>query len=673
MLGRICLSTLLLAVLVSSLVYQQASATHEAGSGQESKKESVQPNKFSLTVLSDPPILFIEGSGEYTQGTTVTTGKAPELFRGYKFVGWQVDGQWYAGNPVTIRMDKDHRAVAVYTGVQNLMPITIDTIPRVTNVIVDGTVYLSSELPLKFDWPLRTRHEITIENTEIEEGLSTRYVFDKWTDLSKEQRRIIYVEEDMNLRALFETQYYLKIISENGKTKGSGWYDKGQSVDFSVSQTEVIDENDSSHRYVFAGWDDGDYRNSPKNFITIDKPTTVKAIWKEQYWFNLTSSIPEIPVPGGGWYDKGQKVALILDQEFESDSVDTKYVFGRWASRGQFPVVISDAKSNYASITMDKPYTVEVEWKKSYLLNVVSPYGRTTGTGYYEEGTYAEVSVTSKEVVTESNKIKTVFSGWDFGKAAIGSEQKAQPGKSKQDSPLGTTGEQKAQPGKSQQDTQPGTSKQTSQNTKAMLDQNSQNTKVKVDRPMTITAKWKEQYYLDVVSTQGKVSGSGWYDKGQLANIAIEPPSVPLGQWVKHSFDRWSGDYEGNSMKANVIMDKPKAVKAEWKEDYSPGIVNTTIMAGAGIAGVMVYRRKRNNGNGSGRLSVDFGKFPFRLGEPESKSILKHISDGVKHVFPENKKRIFKMDKTFMMDKTGNFHNKKRVFRIGQELPGKDY
>ena len=30
--------------------------------------------------------------------------------------------------------------------------ITIDTVPRVGNVVVDDMLYLSSELPLRFDW-----------------------------------------------------------------------------------------------------------------------------------------------------------------------------------------------------------------------------------------------------------------------------------------------------------------------------------------------------------------------------------------------------------------------------------------------------------------------------------------------------------------------------------------
>ena len=106
------------------------------------------------------------------------------------------------------------------------------------------------------------------------------------------------------------------------------------------------------------------------------------------------------------------------------------------------------------------------------------------------------------------------------------------------------------------------------------------------DRPLNVTANWKTQYYLAVESVEGgMVTGTGWYDVGKLARISIQTTSIPEGFWSSNNFDRWIGDYEGDSAYATVIVNKPKTVIAEWKQDSTPGIYNSLILAGLAAAG----------------------------------------------------------------------------------------
>ena len=51
----------------------------------------------------------------------------------------------------------------------DLRSITIDTIPRVGDLIVDGNLYMSTELPLKFEWNVGTKHNIGIAEEEVKE------------------------------------------------------------------------------------------------------------------------------------------------------------------------------------------------------------------------------------------------------------------------------------------------------------------------------------------------------------------------------------------------------------------------------------------------------------------------------------------------------------------------
>jgi hypothetical protein len=206
---------------------------------------------------------------------------------------------------------------------------------------------------------------------------------------------------------------------------------------------------------------------------------------------------------------------------------------------------------------MNEPYVIEAKYKKAYLVNVWTPYGSAVGSGFYPEGEVAEISITQTEVVLEPNRIKTVFSGWDTHGARtmdFGSE----------DPVMGA-----ANPGV-------------------------QNLMLFVDGPTNVNANWKTQYYLDVQSADGTVEGSGWYDYGRLVPITAKMPSKPTGTWTSNSFAGWTGDYDGTSPNGRVIMNEPKTVIAEWKEDNTPGIFNSIILAGVGGIAILIYSKTRN-------------------------------------------------------------------------------
>ncbi|MEM2760943.1 MAG: hypothetical protein QXU32_09410 [Nitrososphaerales archaeon] len=593
---RLFLSLLLVPVFIVSIGYQQVSADHNDDHTLTTTKQ-----KFSLAVLSYPNILYIDGSGIYDEGRVVTTGKAPLEWKGYKFVGWQVNGQWYADNPVTLRMDRNHKAVANYVYEGDIRKITIDTLPRIANVVVDGKLYLPTELPLKFEWSLNSKHTISIDDS-VKENTGTRYVFDTWNDLNREKSRTLIVDNDIDLKAVFKVQHYLKLISEYGRVQGSGWYNEGSIVEFSVSPTEVIDENNAGIRYVFNGWDDGDYRNSATNTIAIEKPLTIRASWKQQYKLELVSSIPALDVRGSGWYDRGEKVALIAEKEFNANSIDTKYVFGRWVSQGYNPVVIDNAYSNYASLTMNDPYTIGAEWNKAYYVNVITPYGTARGSGYYTEGTYADISIATKEVEIDKNRVRVVFAGWDVKGSELSTSSGIADGfKLLHADDL--SGLELIKP-----ETGSGSNSGAGSNS-AVTDQTAQNLKIRVMGPTVVTAKWQDQYYLSLSTSQGKVSGAGWYDNGQVAKIGVESPASPPGLWSRYMFDGWSGDHVGDSASANVIMNKPKNVTAEWREDYTPGVMNSMIVGGVGAASAVMYRRSKKNGNVNGHGNGNHNRY----------------------------------------------------------------
>ncbi len=219
-----------------------------------------EAGEHHLSVKSEPNIIFIGGAGFYAPGSSVTL-EAPEKWQEYTFVGWKIDGRWADGNPAIIRMDSGHSAVAVYS--KDIGgSIIVDSIPRISEITVDGTIYLPDELPVSFSWLDGSKHIIS-SPAFIKESPETRYVFDSWKDKSIEKDRTVTIGPDtQEFIVLFKTQHMLKTITEYGTVTGGGWQDEGNTATFELESDNVLDKKDDNIRYVFESWDMGDYVNS---------------------------------------------------------------------------------------------------------------------------------------------------------------------------------------------------------------------------------------------------------------------------------------------------------------------------------------------------------------------------------------------------------------------------
>lgn len=515
---------------------------------------SAQSDVHHLTVKANPNIIFIDGSGDYKAGATVTLDGAPLTWREYSFVGWQIDGRWSTDNPLVVTMDRSHTAEAVYEKTGVIGGVIIDTIPRISEVTVDGTIYLPNELPLSFNWATNSQHVIGLQ-AAVKEGFDTRYVFDSWKDQNQVLLRTVLVGEGDEYIALYKTQHNLKAITDHGLVIGSGWHDAGSTVQFEVDSKIIESDSDDNVRYVFNGWDKGDYQKSTQNSIDFVSPTTIRADWKEQYKLTLQTNVPDYIVAGGGWNPVGKSVTLIAEQEFDSDDSDVKYVFEKWISKGSNPVAIANAHEASTTITMDAPYTIMAKYKESYRVNVWTPFGAASGGGFYTKGTVAEIQISSSAIGIDEDEIRKVFTGWNYGNARTmdfdGASELDPEGK-----PIG-----------------------------------GQNLLVFVDGPVNVTAGWKTQYFLDVESDEGKSKGEGWYDVGKVARFWVKEATTTPGFWTAYTFVKWSGDHEGSDTHSQIIMNTPKVVIAQWKEDNTPGILNSLILAGVGVTGIIVYSK----------------------------------------------------------------------------------
>ena len=517
-------------------------------------------SQYVLRVKSDPNILFIGGGGLYNAGVSVTLKNAPEIWQDYKFVGWKIDGIWTSENPPTIRMERNHEAVAVYEKSQS-GKIIIDAIPRIAEITIDGTIYLPPELPVSFDWESGSEHIISVQEI-VKESTNTRYVFDLWKDNHPSNSRKILVDsDDSDFIALFETQHFFKPITEYGQILGGGWQNEGSTVNFEVESDIVIDKKNENIRYIFDSWNGGDYQNLPANSIDLEKYTTVKASWDKQYKLQIKTNVPGYDLFGTGWYNVGRQVVLIAEEEYESDDANIKYAFEKWVSRGPNPIIIPNAHKATTTITVNFPYVLEAQYAKSYRVNVWTQYGDAEGAGFYKEGDIATIKMKKTEIEVKKKQIRKVFDGWNtYGARTLN---------------LGDVEDLDLK------------------NVGAV---GNQNLLLFVNGPTNVTTNWRTQFYLDVQTSEAKAKGSGWYDLGRMVPISVSTPSTPPGMWSMYKFDRWVGDIDSTSLKERVIMNQPKTVIAEWREDNTPGIINSLILAGAiGVAAIVFTKTRKSN------------------------------------------------------------------------------
>ena len=427
----------------------------------------------------------------------------------------------------------DETFIAIFRKVK-VHRVTVNTYPGPTFIMVDGLLYLPTDLPLTFEWAENSTHNISITSNIVYGQPGTRYVFERWNDGSTETSRNITVSRDEALTAIFKTQYHLTVLSPYGEPEGQGWYDADAIVSFKVKPYDRITEGKS--RFAFNRWDKGFSPWSPENSIYLSSPLTVSAKWKKQYWLDVSSSVEGIPVSGSGWYDEGEKVTIRTVKMWEVEKNRHKYVFSRWTSLGENFAAIADPESPVTTLVMDNFYSVRAEWVEEWYLKINSSYGEIENEGYYPANSTVKVSV--KPIIElDEGRCRVVFTGWE------GSINSTKP-----------------------------------------------EVMILMDGFKTLNAKWKKQYFLNIVSEHGGVDGGGWYDEGSTARFSAR--KVIDGGWgVKYVFVGWSGDTLISSSEGSVVMDEPKTIVAVWRTDYTNLYLNIVVIVGVISAFALVVKK----------------------------------------------------------------------------------
>jgi uncharacterized repeat protein (TIGR02543 family) len=185
---------------------------------------------------------------------------------------------------------------------------------------------------------------------------------------------------------------------------GGGSFTQGGSATFSVSQNIV--QQSAGTRYVFTGWT-GDYVGTGlSGSVIMTGPKTVTANFQLQYYLTVSITPATLSTPGGsGWYNASSTVNLQVPSSTITGTPGSRLMFGGWRVDG------STLDGLTAQITMNAPHTAVAQFKQQYYLRVISDRGTTSGEGWYDAGSTAQVSVTTPESSTFG--VKDVFAGWN--------------------------------------------------------------------------------------------------------------------------------------------------------------------------------------------------------------------------------------------------------------------
>ena len=103
----------------------------------------------------------------------------------------------------------------------------------------------------------------------------------------------------------------------------------------------------------------------------------------------------------------------------------------------------------------------------------------------------------------------------------------------------------------------------------------------------------KDQYYLQVVSEHGTVTGHGWHDFGSEATVSVKPTNQFPIDYISDGSEgiQWT---ETDGYFTTVLMDSPKTLVVKWKADYNQlFMVGATAAFAFGLAAVMQRKKAR--------------------------------------------------------------------------------
>ena len=385
----------------------------------------------------------------------------------------------------------------------------VDSLPASRQVEVNGTVFTA---PFTF-WCIQG-FPFTLHAPSPQEVGTTRFVFLLWSDTGA-QTHTASCDQPVNYTAIFGTERLVSVttapegleVTVDGTTgiaPQAYWWGEGSSHEL-IAPTP---QGTGPTRYAFASWSDGGAR---RHNVSVSGPRTYTADFATEHRVQIDSDPPgrEIRVDGVPyalpqtfWWAPSPTRSLTVASP-QAGLPGEQFLFEAW----------SDGAPRNHTLSVTGPMNLTATFRQQFRLTATSPYGTPYCDApgcWYDAGDTAALQMNP------------------FESGALGVRYRF----------LAWTGDVN--------DTRPVVP-------------------VLMDRPRTTVATWATEYWLQVISVLGSVSGEGWYSAGSVANFSVVRSELSA-DGKSYRFVRWTGDVNSTNVRGSFLMDGPKTAIANWEE-----------------------------------------------------------------------------------------------------------
>ncbi len=185
-----------------------------------------------------------------------------------------------------------------------------------------------------------------------------------------ENRTTVGMYGNVTEEAQWGVQYYVGVNSGYGSASGSGWYDSGSTVNFSV--LDNVSAIGYGARALFENWSTGS--KDTRSHMEVDGSEEITANWQVQYEVNLTTQYGR--ASGDGWYDNGSALGISLSEPYVQINQSSRIGFASWS--GEY-------NQSNQTVIVAKPLFLTAEYTKQYLVDIGArdAYGRNVSVDYY--------------------------------------------------------------------------------------------------------------------------------------------------------------------------------------------------------------------------------------------------------------------------------------------------
>ena len=268
-------------------------------------------------------------------------------------------------------------------------------------------------------------------------------------------------------------------------------------------------------RQRFTGWSDGNTQNP--RMIVVQSDASLQATYTTQYL--LTVNPNHGSTSPGGWFDPKTLVYVQAQSPTNVTANSSRLIFLNWS--GDFQ---SNSTNLYVNVT--RPILIKANWLTQYYVTVISPTGSPSGSGWYNAGDTATISVKSQVEFANANTFSIRGMERDF-RQSYAKDLSEKP--------------------------------------------HSRPSRMANSVPCSISTQ-----HLAIPA------GSGWYDAGTTAMISAKP-ILDYGNGTRRVFSGWVGDYRGLTPNFTLRINSPKSLTATWiTQDHLTfkvdGVPNSTVV-----------------------------------------------------------------------------------------------